>query len=61
MLLLIPIVMSTAASISSPAGFILFRLFLGLCESGIMPGVNEILSCWYTREGKSLRLLSPSR
>jgi MFS family permease len=44
--------MSCAAAIESPAGFILFRLFLGLCESGIMPGVNEILSSWYTREGE---------
>ncbi|KAH8078634.1 MFS general substrate transporter [Filobasidium floriforme] len=54
------IVMSTAASISSPAGFILFRLFLGLCESGIMPGVNEILSCWYTQLARRVAIFFSS-
>lgn len=46
-------VMSSAASINNATGFILFRLFLGLCESGIMPGCNTLLAMWYTREGES--------
>jgi MFS family permease len=43
--------MAAAAAIKTGAGFIIFRLFLGLCEAGLMPGINFVLGTWYTREG----------
>ena len=38
MLVATGIVMSSASAIKSSTGFILFRLFLGLAECGVMPG-----------------------
>jgi hypothetical protein len=52
MLVATGIVMSSASAITSSTGFILFRLFLGLAECGVMPG--ESFSCCHWRQGRLL-------
>jgi len=46
MLVATGIVMSSASAITSSTGFILFRLFLGLAECGVMPGESfSVVDC----------------
>lgn len=42
--------------VSSYAGLLVARFFLGICEAGLYPGVQYYLSCWYKRSELGLRL-----
>ncbi|KAH0828671.1 major facilitator superfamily domain-containing protein [Lanmaoa asiatica] len=37
-------------------GLLAVRVFLGLTEAGLFPGVNYYLSMWYPRENRALRI-----
>lgn len=49
------IVMTTMGLVSNYGGLVTARLFLGLAEAGLFPGVNYYLSCWYKRSELGIR------
>lgn len=49
-------VMASGAAIQDATGFILMRLALGACESGLFPGFNYTLASYYTRDELSTRI-----
>ncbi|KAI5293786.1 hypothetical protein KEM52_005232 [Ascosphaera acerosa] len=38
------------------SGLMAGRFFLGMCEAGLFPGVNYLLSCWYRRSEIGVRM-----
>ncbi|CAK7566158.1 MAG: hypothetical protein SEPTF4163_004094 [Sporothrix epigloea] len=58
----IPIIMITWGAsmlsmgfVTNYGGLLTARWFLGLCESGLFPGINYYLSCWYKRSEFGIR------
>ena len=37
-------------------GLMTARFFLGVAEAGLFPGINYLLSCWYTRSELGIRV-----
>jgi MFS family permease len=50
------LVMTLMCLVNSYTGLIVARLFLGLAESGLFPGVAYYLSLWYPRSAQSKRI-----
>ncbi|KAJ7286879.1 major facilitator superfamily domain-containing protein [Mycena rebaudengoi] len=46
----------STAFIKNFGGFMAVRMFLGLAEGGVMPGIAYYLSMWYTRDELALRV-----
>jgi MFS family permease len=46
----------STAFIKNFGGFMTVRVFLGLAEGGMMPGVAYYLSMWYTRNELAMRI-----
>jgi len=49
------ITMTTMGLVHNFSGLMAARWFLGLCEAGLFPGVNYLLSCWYKRKEFGIR------
>ncbi|KAK4173469.1 putative MFS transporter [Triangularia setosa] len=47
--------MAAMGFVQSWSGLMAARFFLGMFESGLYPGVNYFISCWYRRDEFSLR------
>ncbi|CAF0985924.1 unnamed protein product [Didymodactylos carnosus] len=50
------IIMMSMAAVKNYPGLLACRLFLGVAEAGLFPGVVFYLSLWYTRREQTLRL-----
>ncbi|KIO34331.1 hypothetical protein M407DRAFT_64294 [Tulasnella calospora MUT 4182] len=50
------IVMTLMCLVNSYNGMIIARLFLGLTEGGLFPGVNFFLTLWYRRKEQAFRI-----
>ncbi|PWN87159.1 putative MFS nicotinic acid transporter Tna1 [Acaromyces ingoldii] len=50
------IVMVCMGLVRSGAGLIAARFFLGVAEGGLFPGINFMLTCWYSRREQTLRI-----
>lgn len=44
------------AFVHNAAGLFTARFFLGMFEAGLFPGLNFLISCWYTREQQNQRV-----
>lgn len=49
------ICMTLMGTVTSYAGLLVARFFLGLTEAGLYPGANYYLSCWYKRSELGIR------
>ncbi|KIW85132.1 hypothetical protein Z517_00521 [Fonsecaea pedrosoi CBS 271.37] len=49
------LVMTCMGLVHNYSGLLACRIFLGLAEAGLFPGVNYYLSCWYKRSELGLR------
>ncbi|KIV92634.1 hypothetical protein PV10_03907 [Exophiala mesophila] len=49
------VIMTLMGLVTSYAGLLACRFFLGLAEAGLFPGVNYYLSCWYKRSEFGIR------
>jgi MFS family permease len=50
------LVCTCTALITNFAGFMAVRVFLGIAEAGLMPGIAYYLSSWYKRDELALRI-----
>lgn len=50
------IVMTLMGLVQNGAGLQAARFFLGIAEGGLFPGINFMLTCWYSRRQQSLRI-----
>lgn len=50
--------MTAMGLVKNWSGLMAARFFLGVFESGLFPGVNYFISCWYRRDEFALRAVS---
>jgi MFS family permease len=54
--LIFGLVCTCTALITNFGGFMCVRIFLGMAEGGLLPGIAYYLSSWYKRDELALRI-----